>query len=227
MQTLLVINSSARLTRSVTRQLTDRFTKAWLAHQPDGEVIQRDVGQNPVPAINEAWIASAYSDPARHTDDVRQALASSDELVDEIFRATAIVIGAPMYNFGMPAQLKAWFDQIVRVGRTFDFNPATPENPYIPLVPSKPLILITSKGVTGYNPGEHSAHLNFLEPHLQTILGLIGLTNISDVRVASEESNDDYFRQSLATAQRTIDDLAHRLATDPFQSTEVATSSAA
>ena len=220
MQTLLVINSSARLTRSVTRQLTDRFTKAWRALQPDGEVIHRDVGLHPVPAISEAWIASAFSDPAQHTDAMRQALASSDELVSEIFRATTILIGAPMYNFGMPAQLKAWVDQIVRVGRTFNFNPATPENPYVPLVPSKPLIIITSKGATGYDPGEPSAHLNFLEPHLETIFGLIGLTDISFVRVASEESNDDYFRQSLATAQRTVDQLAHRIATGSLQNAE-------
>lgn len=222
MKTLLVINSSARLTRSVTRQLAGRFTAAWLSHEPNTEIITRDVGLHPVPAINEAWIASAYSDPAHHSAEMRQSLASSDELVDEIFRADAIVVGAPMYNFGMPAQLKAWVDQIVRVGRTFNFNPAAPENPYIPLVPSKPVVLITSKGVTGYDPGEHSAHLNFLEPHLETVLGLIGLIDVTSIRIASEESNDDYFRQSLSHAQRTIDDLARRLAFSALQPTQAA-----
>jgi FMN-dependent NADH-azoreductase len=227
MKTLLAINSSARLTRSVTRQLADRFTAAWLSHQPHGEIINRDVGLHPVPAINEAWIASAYSDPAQHTSPMREALTSSDELVDEIFRADAILVGAPMYNFGMPAQLKAWVDQIIRVGRTFNFNPTSPENPYIPLVPSKPVVIITSKGVTGYDPGEHSAHHNFLEPHLETIFGLIGLTNISFIRVASEESNDDYFRQSLSRAQHTVDDLAHRIATGALRNTDLASSVAA
>lgn len=220
MKTLLVINSSARVTRSITHQLTHRFAAAWLSHQPDGEVINRDVGQHPVPAINEAWIASAFSDPAQHSDAMRQALAISNELIEEIIRADAIVIGAPMYNFGMPAQLKAWIDQIVRVGRTFDFNPATPENPYLPLVPLKPVVIITSKGATGYDPGEHSAHHNHLEPHLETVLGLIGLTEISFVRVGSEESNDDYFRHSLSAAQRTVDDLAGRLSTGARQSVE-------
>jgi FMN-dependent NADH-azoreductase len=132
-----------------------------------------------------------------------------------------------MYNFGMPAQLKAWVDQIVRVGRTFNFNPATPEHPYIPLVPAKPVVMITSKGVTGYDPGEHSAHFNFLEPHLETIFNLIGLTGISFVRVASEESNDDYFRQSLSMAQQTVDNLAHHLTTGAPQTTEAVPSAAA
>jgi FMN-dependent NADH-azoreductase len=219
METLLVINSSARVTRSITRQLTERFAAAWLSHQPNGEVIRRDVGLHPVPAINEAWIASAFSDPSRHTEAMRRALARSNELIDELFRATAIVVGAPMYNFGMPAQLKAWVDQIVRVGRTFDFNPATPENPYLPLVPSRPVVIITSKGASGYDPGEHSAHLNFLEPHLETVFGLIGLNGLSFVRVGSEESNDDHFRQTLSTAERTVDDLARRLATGAATST--------
>ncbi len=212
MNSLLVINASARTTRSITRHLTDRFAAAWLARQPGGEIIDRNIGANPVPPISQDWIASAFTDPAEHTPAMRAALALSDALIDELFRASAIVVGAPMYNFGMPAQLKAYVDQIIRVGRTFAFNDAGAASPYQPLVPSKPLVIVTSKGAGGYEPGGHSAHQNFLEPHLETVFPFIGLSDISMVRVAFEEAKDERFQRSLAAAERTIDQLAERIA---------------
>src|SRR5688572_18740164 len=101
MKSLLVVNSSARTTRSITRHLTARFTATWQALNPGGEIIDRDVGARPVPQITHDWIASAYSDPVDHTTDMLEALSVSDTLIDEIFRASAIVAGVPMYNFGM------------------------------------------------------------------------------------------------------------------------------
>ncbi len=216
MNSLLVINASARTSRSITRHLTDRFAAAWRA-RPDGEIIDRNIGTEPVPPINEDWIASAFSDPTEHTPAMRAALAVSDALIDELFRATAVIVGVPMYNFGMPAQLKAYVDQIVRVGRTFAFNDPEAANPYQPLVPSKPLVIVTSKGAGGYEPGGHSAHLNFLEPHLETVFSFIGLSDISLVRVAFEEVKDERFSQSLHDAERTIDELFRRIAADHAQ----------
>ena len=116
-----------------------------------------------------------------------------------------------MYNFGMPAQLKAYVDQIIRVGRTFAFNDADSSNPYEPLLPSKPLVIVTSKGAGGYEPGGHSAHQNFLEPHLETVFSLIGLSDISFVRVAFEEAKDARFHHSIAEAESAIDELAERI----------------
>ncbi len=215
MNSLLVINSSARTTRSITRQLTARFAAAWIKRHPDSEVIDRDLGAQPVPPISHDWIAAAFADPAGHTPEMRAALAVSDALIDEHFRATAIVVGVPMYNFGMPAQMKAYIDQIIRVGRTFNFNDADPAHPYEPLVPSKPLVIITSKGVGGYEPGGPFAQQNFLEPHLETVFSFIGLSDIAFVRVAFEEAKDERFQQSLADAERKIDELAGRIATAP------------
>lgn len=207
MNSLLVINSSARTTRSITRHLTDRFASAWIARHPGGEIIDRNIGAQPVPPISHDWIAAAFADPAGHTPEMRAALAVSDELIDELFRATAIVIGVPMYNFGMPAQLKAYVDQVIRIGRTFNFNDAEAASPYQPLVPSKPLVIVTSKGAGGYEPGGPFAQQNFLEPHLGTVFSFIGLSDISFVSVAFEEAKDERFKQSLADAERTIDDL--------------------
>ena len=205
--TLLVINASARTTRSTTRQLTARFAAGWLARNPGGEIIDRDLGARPVPPISQDWIAAAFSDPAEHTPGMREALALSDALVDELFQASAIVVGAPMYNFGMPAQLKAYIDQIVRVGRTFAFNDPDSANPYQPLVPAKPLVLVTSKGAGGYESGGPAAHLNFLEPHLETVFPFIGLSDLAVVRVAYEEVKDERFRRSMEQAEGEVDRL--------------------
>ena len=214
MNSLLVINASARTARSITRHLTSRFVEAWRLRNPNGEIIDRDLGVHPAPPINHDWIASAFSDPGEHTPGMREALAMSEALIEEIFRASAIVVGAPMYNFGMPAQLKAYVDQIIRVGRTFAFNDPESANPYQGLVPSRPVVIVTSKGAGGYEPGGSYVHQNFLEPHLETVFQLIGLSDISFVSVAFEEMKDGRFQRSMKDAESAIDRLAARVGSE-------------
>lgn len=211
METLLLIKSSARVARSVTRHLTAHFAAAWTARHPQGEILSREVGLNPPPFINEAWISAAFTDASEQTPAMRETLATSEALVEELFRASAVVIGVPMYNFGMPAGLKAYVDQIVRVGRTFAMDGSDEAWPYRPLIPAKPLVLITSAGATGYEPGGPAAHLNFLEPHLETVFKFIGFTDISFVRVSSEEHQGGHFKQLLADAERTVAEVAARV----------------
>ena len=212
MSTLLVINSSGRCARSVTRHLTSRFAAAWAERHPQGEVIVRDVGLNPPPPINESWIAAAFAEPGERSPAMRETLAVSEALVEELYHATALVVGVPMYNFGMPAALKAYVDQIVRVGRTFAFHVDAAE-PYEPLIPSKPVVIITSAGAAGYEPGGPAAHLNFLEPHLEAVFKFIGLAEISFVRVGAEEFKDRRFKQAMAEAERAVDEIVSRLST--------------
>ncbi len=138
-----------------------------------------------------------------------EALALSEVLIDEIIAADAILLGVPMYNFGMPAQLKAYIDQIVRVGRTFAFD-ATAENPYRPLLASKPVVAILSAGDGSLHIGGTLAHLNFLEPHLATILSFIGLTDVTFVRAGYDEYQDDRAKRSLAAAESAVDEVLAR-----------------
>ena len=135
------------------------------------------------------------------------ALQVSDSLIDELVAADCVVLGTPIYNFGMPAQLKAYFDQVVRVGRTFAFAPGDAE-PYRPLLASKPVIVVTAAGDGSMHPGGALYHLNYLEPHLLTVLGFIGLTDTTFVRVGYDEFQDDRLKRSLSAAERTIDELA-------------------
>jgi FMN-dependent NADH-azoreductase len=201
MKTLLVLNSSGRVTRSITRRLTARFAEAWRAKNQPGRVIERDLTANPPPMVNEAWIAAAFqTPPATPAPDVLQL---SNTLISEIENAETIVIGAPIYNFGMPAQLKAYFDQIVRSGLTYAFDEAA-ESPYRPLLRNKPVFIIVSAGDGEIFPGGTLAHMNHLEPHLSTVLGFIGLTDLHFIRVGHEEFKDARFRRSLEAAEAAV-----------------------
>jgi FMN-dependent NADH-azoreductase len=209
MKTLLVINSSGRVTRSVTRQLTSRITAGWRTVHPQGAVLDRDIGLAAPPALDETWISAAFAPSSSRTPAMQDTLTLSETLVDELFRADAIVFGVPLYNFGMPGALKCWCDMIVRVGRTFDFQPHA-EQSYRPLLPAKPVTIVISAGDGDVHPGGPLEHLNFLEPHLATILGFVGLSDITFIRVGYEEYKDERWRQSLAAAEAEADRVVKR-----------------
>ncbi|KAF0094907.1 MAG: FMN-dependent NADH-azoreductase [Puniceicoccaceae bacterium 5H] len=208
MKNLLVIQSSGRVTRSITRQLADCFIQRWRVNHPDAAVTIRDVGLIPPPAVNEAWIAAAF---VADTPAAEGPLALSEELIAELEAADVVVIAAPMYNFGLPAQLKAYFDQIVRVGRTFAFDP-TQEIPYQPLLEDKPVVALISVGDGAILPGGELAHLNHLEPHLRTILAFIGLHDLSYIRAGYDEYQDGRARRSFERAEAEVDRVVARLA---------------
>ena len=205
MDTLLVINSSGRVTRSITRQLTQRFAARWQEIRPNASVINRDVGLYPPTPLSEAWIAAAYQAPASPTSDMLLALAESEMLITEIEKADVLIIGAPMYNFGMPSPLKAYFEQVIRVRRTFDFNPENASSPYRPLLAPKPVLIVTSAGSSGFEPGGSQADQNFLDAPLRISLSLMGLSDIEFIRVDSSGENQEQFASSLARAERAVD----------------------
>lgn len=202
MPTLLHLNSSPRHERSHSRQLTAEFARRWQAAHPQGRVVHREVGLTPLPLVSEAWIAAAYSDPAGHTPEQRDAIALSNELIDELLAADELVIGAPMYNFGVTASLKAWIDQIVRAGRTF--NPAN----YSGLVPNKKVVVVTARGGAGYGAGEAMAAMNYEDPYLRAILGFIGIRDVSFVHADNTSGGDEVREGSLRQAREKIGELA-------------------
>lgn len=211
MTTILHIDSSARAARSHTRRLSARFIEAWLARRPGDTVIRRDVGLEPPPPVTETWIAAAFTKPERRTPEMHAALAISDALVDELERADLIVAGVPMYNFGLPAQMKAWVDNIVRVGRTFGFDRSRPGEPYWPMLSGKRLVTLGARGDWGYQPGERLAGLNHVEPHLHTVFRYIGVTDAVSIAAEYDEFADERIRQSLEAAEAEIDRLVARM----------------
>lgn len=207
MATLLVIDSSGRTTRSITRHLTRKYAEQWRKTHPSGQVVFRDVGQHPPSPVDERWIAAAFADPGQRYSSMERSLSQSEQLLHEIEAADTIVMGVPVYNFGVPAQLKAWFDQVIRVNRSFSFDPNS-EDPYRPLLADRPVTLIVSAGDGSLLPGGEMEHLNHQEPHLTTMLNFIGLQSLTFIRVGYDEFQDQRLERSLLMAEQSV----HRLA---------------
>jgi len=201
MKTLLRIDSSPRVARSHSRVLTASFAEAWLRANAGGRAIHRDLGAAPVPVVSEEWIAAAFIDPAQQTAEQRAAIAISNELVDELVGADEVVIGAPMYNFGISASLKAWIDQIVRVGRTVDY----PSNKG--LVKGKKVTVISTRGWE-YAPGKPWAAHDAQVPYLRQILGFLGMDDVSVVCAEGLAGPDDARRESLERAAAEVERMA-------------------
>ena len=181
---LLRIDSSARR-NSVSRQLTGRFVEAWQQEHPDGTVIERNLATTALPHITDEWVHAVYSDPATLTTEQKLVLQLSDELVEELVQADAIVIGAPMYNFAIPAPLKAWIDQIVRVGKTVLFAAAGPQG----ILKGKKVYVVTSRG-GAFRPGTPTERFDYQEPYLRHILAFIGLTDVTFIHAENQKPGE-------------------------------------
>lgn len=216
MPTLLQIDSSARPGRagehphgSQTRRLTHAFVSRWLASRPQDALLYRDLGSMPPRPVHHEWIPSAFTPEPQRSPAQRAALQESDALVRELKAADILVIGMPMYNFGMPSALKAWVDGIVRVALTFDFDPQR-DNPYVPLLADKPrrALILTSRGGTGFETGGALATLNHADTALRDVLGFIGITDVHVVAVEGEEAGGEAFMASVTQALARIEALA-------------------
>jgi FMN-dependent NADH-azoreductase len=181
---LLRIDSSARR-NSVSRQLTERFVETWKKENPAGEVVERDLAKTHLPQITDEWTLAAYSDPATLTPAQRDTLSVSEALIEELLAADTIVIGAPMYNLTVSAPLKAWIDQIVRIGRTFLYGPNGPDG----VLKGKKVIVLTSRG-GAFRPGTPAAQYDHQEPYLRHILGFVGLTDVTFIHAENQKPGD-------------------------------------
>ena len=220
MPTLLHIDASARPGRSDqtphgshSRRLGAAFVDAWRAASPSGTVVYRDVGQNPPAPVTGRWIHAAFTPAEAREPWMREELAESDALVDELLAADVIVAAVPMYNFGVPAQFKAYIDNIVRVGRTFGFDRGRPGAPYWPMVPpGKTLITLSSRGDYGYGQGQPLEHMNHVEPGIRTPMAYIGITEMYSIAAEYDEFADGRLQASLEQAETEISDLVRKLA---------------
>ena len=212
-KSLLMIHSSARQNRSHTRELAKLFAETWSAHG-GGQVTHRDVGLTPPTIINEEWIGAAFTDPSDLTAAQRASLAESDAMIQEIEAADVIVIGAPMYNYSMPAALKAWFDLIARVGVTFSFDLDRGDAPIEPILSGKKLVILSSRGEFDFAPGGSRAHLNGLDPALAACAHYLGADHreMETVAIEFEEFKDTRWEKSKASAQSRTTEIARELA---------------
>lgn len=198
---------------SHTRRLSARFVERWRAARPDDRIDHLDVGQHPPAYVDSRWIHAAFTAPADREPWMADVLAESDRLVDQLVAADLIVIGLPMYNFSVPAQFKAYIDNIVRVGRTFGFDRARGAVPYWPMLADvgKRMVLLGARGDHGYDPGGRIAHLNHTESSVRSVFGYIGITDVHEAAVECDEFGGEQLAQSMQKAEAAVDRLVDEL----------------
>lgn len=204
MATLLRIEASARMTRSLSRALSNYFFETWQSERPNDQVITRDVGLNPPSAVSENWIAGVFSDEEKLTLIQREEVALSDMLIGELVQSDIIVIATPMYNYGMPAALKAWFDQVIRINKTFSFDLARGEQPIEPIQSGKTLVILSASGEGGFSQGGLNVTRNHLHPHILECSKLLGVEKSYCITIEYQEFNDERHSESVRSAYASV-----------------------
>jgi FMN-dependent NADH-azoreductase len=216
---LLHLDSSARPGRggiephgSWSRRLSDSFARRWREARPQDRYTYRDLSAQPPQPMASNWVHAAFTPAAQRDGALQAALADSDRLVAELRAADVLVVGMPMYNYGMPAPLKAWADLVVRMGETAAIHREGDVATYEPLLADRPrrAVLLTSRGAEGFGPGGAYEALNHADPALRAVLEFIGITDVETVSIEGEESGGPRFEAAVAKALADVDRLAAR-----------------
>ncbi len=202
MSKVLIIKSSAAGAGSVSNQLIDQFRNAFAAGHLDATFTEHDLGRHPLPPLSALNLAGFAGTASESADEISLA-ETSEKLIQEIEAADLVVIGAPMYNFGVTALLKTWFDYVLRAGRTFKYT----ENGPVGLLTGKKAIIIESRG--GLFSEGPTASWDSQEPHIRTMLGFVGITDINFVRAEKLAYGPEAREASIAAAGN---DLSHLVA---------------
>jgi len=201
MTNVLIVDSAATGDESVSRKLTAALVRSLEKREPRLRVTRRDVGAYPVPHLVAGTTSAIRGAPAQ-TEVARSAVALSDRLIAELKDADLIVIGAPMYNFGISSTLKAWFDHVLRAGITFRYSPAGPEG----LLKGKRAIVIeTRAGLYSEGP---ATGMDSQEPHLRTLLGFMGIEDMVFVRAERLAFGPEAADAAIALALAQLDSLS-------------------
>jgi len=178
---LLHIDAGITGNASVSRQLSAAVVQAVRDQHPDVQVARRDLDAEPIPHLDSGNIAGLAADDG--------------EILREFLDADVVVIGAPMYNFGIPSQLKAWFDRILVAGKTFRYTATGPEG----LVGGKKVIVASARGGF-YAPGTPQAEIDFHEPHLRAMFRMIGVADVTILRAEGVAVSPDHRAAALEAA---------------------------
>lgn len=197
--TVLNVESSARRDGSITRRLADRVIAGLGEGSVSVTTITRDVAAG-LPVVDEAWVGANFTDPSARSSEQKARLALSDTLVAELRAADVLVIGVPVYNFGIPAALKAWIDLVARARETFIYSETGP----VGLLTGKRAIIVLASGGTRIG-----SEIDFASGYLKHVLAFIGITDVSVVAadqlmVAGETRVHEAEQQADVTANRLI-----------------------
>lgn len=192
--TILHIDASARSAGSVTRGLSARILDQLKTRHGDIEIIRRDLAEG-IPFITEAFTAAINTPADQRTPGQVAALATSDALVADLQAADIVVIGTPIYNFGVPAVFKAWFDQVARVGVTFRYT----ENGPVGLLDGKKAYVAMASGGT-----KLGSDIDFASGWLRHALGFIGIHDVELIGAGRVLADDE----AVARAEEAVARIA-------------------
>jgi FMN-dependent NADH-azoreductase len=196
MKNTLLITSSPRGEASYSTKIASE-----VAHDLGGSLTTRELWRNPLAPIGEPFIAAAYAPKDLRTPEQAEALATSAELIAELFAADTIVIGAGLINFGMPIELKTWIDHITRKDETFRYG----ESGFEGLLTGKRAILVVASGGV-YSSGP-MASFDHLEPALRSILEFLGIADITTIRIEGVAFGPEATEKALAGARASAKEL--------------------
>lgn len=198
-KTILRIDSSARKTGSTTRDLTTELVDILTQQSNDADVINRDVA-NGLPFVDEDWVNANFTAPTDRNDAQRAKLSFSDSLVAELKSADTLVIGLPIYNFGIPAALKAWVDLIARARLTFQYTPEGPQG----LLNGKRAFLVVASGGT-----PAGSDIDFATRYMRHALNFIGITDVTIIDASAAAMGAE---EAMARAKGGIDAVSSAVA---------------
>jgi len=198
MKTLLQIRSSIFSSGGQSSQLAERFIAGWRASNPGGRVVVRDLAKDPVPHLDAVRFGAFLAKPEERTPAQQAVVDYSDSLIDELRRADVVVLGLPMYNFGLPSTLKAYFDHVGRAGVTFKY---TEKGPVGLLTGKKAYVFAARGGVYAGTPNETQT------PFIRTFLSFIGMSDIEFVYAEGLAISEASKEEGIARARAAIDRL--------------------
>ncbi|SEA80063.1 FMN-dependent NADH-azoreductase [Desulfuromusa kysingii] len=196
MKNILVFNSSVLAENSVSRVLVAKTVAALLVKNPGAQIIEHDLGCDPIPHLDTATVAGIRGVPESEAEDA--ARARSDELVAELQAADVLVVGSPMYNFSIPTGLRSWFDYVLRPGVTFQYTASGPQG----LLADKRVIVIESRG--GFYSAGPAQSRDFQEPYLRALFAFMGLQDLTFIRAEKIGSGAEARAAAIENAEKTI-----------------------
>jgi FMN-dependent NADH-azoreductase len=199
MSTLLQINSSLFLSDGQSTQLAGQFVENWRANHPSGTVIVRDLASHPIPHLDAAQVTAFFTPPEARNAEQAQVAAQSEALIKELEAADIVVLGLPMYNFGIPSTLKAYFDQIARAGISFRYTETGP----VGLLKDKNVLVFATRG------GQYAGTaLDTQTGHVKNFLNCLGIRSIEFVYAEGLNRDENTKTKALADARARLAALA-------------------
>ncbi len=192
---VLLLNSSGKQTESISRKLAAQVVSTLKKHGRADVIVERDVASG-LPFVNDEWITANFTPEDQRSDAQKQILSLSDSLVEELKQADTLVLGVPIYNFGVPATFKAWVDMIARVGKTFRYTATGPEG----LVADKKVYLVIASGGTPIG-----SDIDFASGYVKQALRFVGITDVTIIDAAAVASRG--IETVLESAEQQISDI--------------------